>query len=89
MHATFQNKSHLDTIYLDISKAVPRDILLIKKSAQLGIRGPLWQWFRSYLTNRKQVVKINNQLSDPLPVSPASVPLGSILGPLFVVFNFY
>ena len=38
MHATVQNKSHLDTIYLDISKAIPQDILLIKL-AQLGIRG--------------------------------------------------
>ena len=48
MHAILQNKSHLDIIYLDISKAfhsVPHDTLLIKL-AQLGIRGPLWQRFR-------------------------------------------
>ena len=40
IHATLQNKSHLDTIYLDFSKAfdsVPHDILLVKL-AQLGIR---------------------------------------------------
>ena len=88
MHAALQNKSHFDTIYLDISKvfdSVPHDILLIKL-AQLGIRGPLWLWFRSYQTNHKQVVKINNQLSDPLPVS-YGVPQGSILGPLlFLIF---
>ena len=43
------------------------------------------QLISSYLTNRKQYVEINNEVSDLIEVS-SGVPQGSILGPLFFIF---
>ena len=37
--------------------------------------------FRSYLTNRKQIIEYDNILSNPLIVK-SGVPQGSVLGPL-------
>ena len=43
-------------------------------------------WFRSYLEERWQFVKLGHKISDPKPVRQ-EVPLGSILGPvLFLLF---
>jgi hypothetical protein len=53
-------------IFLDLKKAfdvVSHDILL-KKLEKMGIRGTTLQWFKSYLSERKQKVDINGNLSD-------------------------
>ena len=72
----------------DISKAfdlVWHEGLLLKLEAA-GISGNLLLWFRSYLTNRKQRVVLPGAESEWTYIH-ASVPQGSILGPLlFLLF---
>ena len=51
-----------------------------------GIHGNCHKWFASYLSNRYQRVQVNGCLSN-LRTLNCGVPQGSILGPLFIVYN--
>ena len=52
----------------------------------LGLRGVTLEWFKSYLTDRRQYVKIRNSKSEESPLL-FGVPQGSVLGPLlFLVY---
>ena len=66
-------------VLLDMSKAfdsVNHDILL-KKLQDIGLSPSAILWFKSYLSNRYQAVRINTALSKPLPMR-YGVPQGSI-----------
>ena len=75
-------------IFLDFKKAfdtVNHDILL-NKLYNYGIRRIALEWFKSYLSNRYQIVKYNNHESDPLKIL-CGVPQGSILSLLlFLIY---
>ncbi len=75
-------------VFLDVSKAFDKVYHrgLMYKLEQMGISGNLLKWIESYLNGRSQKVVINGVESNPRYIN-ASVPQGSILGPLlFLVY---
>ena len=80
------SKTFVDTVYIDFSKAidtVPHPKLLYKLPKH-GICGNFLQWFASFLSNRKQRVKIYETFSGYTDVS-SGVPKGSSTGPLLFI----
>ena len=76
------------SLFLDLSKAFDtvNHSILLSKLGLYGIRGNENQWFRSYLSNRKQKVFVNGVESNLLSVN-SGVLQGSILGPfLFLIY---
>ena len=75
-------------IFLDLKKAFDtvNHSLLLNKLKKFGIRDIELNWFKSYLNNRMQSVKVGSTLSD-LELINIGIPQGSILGPLlFIIF---
>ena len=87
---TGQIKSSMDNnqitcgIFIDLSKAFDtvNHHILLDKLENLGIRGKALELFKSYLSDRKQYVNIDNCKSKTQSIT-CGVPQGSVLGPLF------
>ena len=76
-------------VMIDMSAAfdtVDIDILLKILYNELGVRGTAFSWFKSFLKDRSQRVKIENCYSGTVD-SKYGVPPGSTLGP--ILFNVY
>ena len=83
------DKSVSILIMLDLSSAfdtVDFNVLLCRLETNFGVTGLPLSWFKSYLSNRRQYIKISNTSSSPNTLQ-CGVPQGSVLGPL--LFSIY
>ena len=85
-----ENKKMVALVLLDLSAAfdtLDHNILLNRLSTRCGIKDDCLLWFKSYLSNRCQIVSINRINSEPKQL-PFGVPQGSVLGPiLFTIYT--
>lgn len=84
------NNEYCGVLLIDFCKAfdLVDHNLLLHKLKLYNVCNSSLEWFKSYLSDRKQCVRINSALSSELPVN-YGVLQGSILGPLLflVCFN--
>ena len=84
----FDKGLYTGVIFIDLKKAfdtVDHDIL-VEKLCHYGVAGKELDWFKSYMSNRKQCCKVNGHVSKLQDIK-CGVPLGSCLGPLlFLIY---
>ena len=83
-----ENKKIVITVFLDFKRAfetIDRKIL-IRKLEKYNFSSKALNWFENFLTNRKQVVKINDEYSNEIAVD-LGVPQGSMIANiLFIIY---
>lgn len=86
--AAVDNREQVDVICIDFAKAFDKvsHHKLLFKLKRTGVNENILKWIEAYLTNRKQLVRIDGFESESLDVY-SGVPQGSVLGPLlFLVY---
>ena len=88
-HLTFAKGEATAVVLLDQSAAfdtIDHDMLLDSLSSWFGVGGVVLHWFKSYLSDRVECIKIGSILSDVKKLL-YGVPQGSVLGP--ILFSLY
>jgi hypothetical protein len=82
-----ENCNYVRCLLIDFSKAfdIVNRTLLLQKMKSLNLPGNIMQWIANFLSNREQVTKCGNSISESAPVN-LGVVQGSAVGPtLFTV----
>lgn len=85
---TLDNGDPCIGVFLDLKKAFDTvsPTILLRKLECMGIRGTALEWFSSYLSDRRQQMRVGGFSSSIAEIS-FGVPQGSILGPtLFIAY---
>ena len=85
-HSAVDKGQSVRTVFVDFKKAFDHvdHNVLVAKLTMLGLPAVIMRWMYSFLSNRRQRVKIGDVVSEWLEMS-AGMPQGSYLGPLTFV----
>ena len=67
-HESFENSNYTLGFFIDFSKAFDAidHVILLRKFENYGIKGTYLAWFKRYLANRKQYIRITNDSKSDL-----------------------
>lgn len=88
VYINLNNAESVAAVFCDFSKAFDcvNHLLLLEKLYHYGFKGISFKWFKSYISDRKQIVRSNGKLSQSKDIL-WGVPQGSVLGPiLFLIY---
>ena len=83
IQCNMDNKINTCAVFIDLAKAFDTvdHAILMEKLYTYGVRGCVYDWFKSYLSERTQTTNVNNHISKKEVIN-YGVPQGSVLGPL-------